>query len=212
MRVPGSPAPPRNSAHRDQPKAARTPTEIRVSMVAARCRALIAAAWWNGQAPQTATGAARVRDSHCQWRNCRAGTMASRTTGTDRTAETSSRCRSSLVSSLGARSPVASSDQALWAGGGGRVGGVAGGLDGRHQCLRVGRLWVVVDCRGLGGEVHGGGHAVQPVELALDPGSAGGAGHPADGEHDVLERSNLLADLLGRLSAHDLLLHPTGLG
>ena len=43
------------------------PTEIRVSIVAAPCRRLVQAALWNGQAPQTTTGAARVSDSHCQY-------------------------------------------------------------------------------------------------------------------------------------------------
>ena len=51
------------------------PTEMRVSMVAARWRRLTQAARWNGKAPHTTTGEARVSDSHCQLSNCRAGTM-----------------------------------------------------------------------------------------------------------------------------------------
>ncbi len=47
--MPGVPALPRNSAHSDQPKAAAVPTEIRVSIVAAPCRALVNAARWKGQ-------------------------------------------------------------------------------------------------------------------------------------------------------------------
>ena len=43
-RIPGVPASPKNSAHRDQPNAARVPTETRVSMVAAPCRAFVRAA------------------------------------------------------------------------------------------------------------------------------------------------------------------------
>ena len=66
IRIPGMPAPPKNRAYRDQPNAASTPRLIRVSIVAAPCRALIAAARWNGHAPHTTTGAARVRVSHCQ--------------------------------------------------------------------------------------------------------------------------------------------------
>ena len=91
MVMPGVPASPKNRAHSDQPKAASTPTEIRVSMVAAPWRRLAHAARWNGQAPQMATGAARVSDSHCQLSNCSAGTMAMATTGTVSAAETISR-------------------------------------------------------------------------------------------------------------------------
>ncbi len=91
--MPGMPASPKNSAHSDQPNAASVPTETSVSMVAAPCRALVQAARWNGHPPQTTTGAARVSESHCQLSNCAAGTMASRTTGTASSAETSRRCR-----------------------------------------------------------------------------------------------------------------------
>ena len=58
------------------------PTEISVSMVAAPCRALVQAALWKGQAAYVTTGAASVSDSHCQYSNCRAGTIAIATTGT----------------------------------------------------------------------------------------------------------------------------------
>ncbi len=92
-RIPGMPASPRNSAHSDQPNAASVPTETRVSMVAAPCRRLVQAARWKGSAPQTTTGAARVSESHCQWSNCRGGTIASSTTGRASTAETVSRSR-----------------------------------------------------------------------------------------------------------------------
>ncbi len=66
MVMPGSPAPPRKSAYNDHRKAASTPTEMRVSIVAAPCRRLVQAARWKGSAPQTTTGAARVREAHCQ--------------------------------------------------------------------------------------------------------------------------------------------------
>ncbi len=49
-RIPGMPASPKNSAHSDQRNAAPVPSETRVSMVAAPCRALVQAALWNGQA------------------------------------------------------------------------------------------------------------------------------------------------------------------
>ena len=48
--IPGVPAVPKNSAHRDHRNAAIVPTEIRVSMVAAPCLAFVQAARWNGQA------------------------------------------------------------------------------------------------------------------------------------------------------------------
>jgi hypothetical protein len=38
-------------------------------MVVAPWRALVNAARWNGSAPQTTTGEAKVRDNHCQLSN-----------------------------------------------------------------------------------------------------------------------------------------------
>jgi hypothetical protein len=64
--MPGVPAVPNSSAHSDQPNAASTPTDTSVSMVDAPCRRFAQAARWNGHAPHTATGAARVREIHCQ--------------------------------------------------------------------------------------------------------------------------------------------------
>ena len=104
IRIPARPASPKNSAYTDQQNAAITPTEMRVSIVAARWRALVSAARWNGQAPHTATGAASASDSHCQLRNCSTGAIASTTTGTASASETSSRCRSAAVSSAAASS------------------------------------------------------------------------------------------------------------
>ena len=92
IRMSGDPASPRNSAYSDHSHADSTPTEISVSIVAAPCRALAQAARWNGSAPHTTTGAARVRESHCQLSNWSHGTMAIATTGTVSTAETTSRC------------------------------------------------------------------------------------------------------------------------
>ena len=69
------------------------PIEISVSIVELPCRRLAHAARWNGSAPHTTTGAARVSDSHCQLVNCHAGTIAIATTGTVSTRETSSRWR-----------------------------------------------------------------------------------------------------------------------
>ena len=97
--IPGSPAVPRNSAYSDQPKAASVPSDTRVSMVAAPCRALVQAARWNGAPPQTTTGAARVSDSHCQYSNCSAGIIAIAITGTVSAVATSSRRRSDVAGS-----------------------------------------------------------------------------------------------------------------
>ena len=67
------------------------PIEIRVSIVELPCRRLAQAARWNGSAPHTTTGAARVSESHCQLVNCHAGTIANATTGTVSTSDTSRR-------------------------------------------------------------------------------------------------------------------------
>ena len=66
MVMPGMPASPTKRAYSDQPKAAVTPTEISVSIVAVACRRLSQAARWNGHAPHVTTGAASVSESHCQ--------------------------------------------------------------------------------------------------------------------------------------------------
>ncbi len=70
----------------------------------------------------------------------------------------------------------------------GFLGGVAGLDDGRDQ---IGDLHVagVGDAGLLGGVVHRGFDAVHPIELLLDAGGAGGAGHPADREFDRRYRS-----------------------
>src|SRR5215216_7953824 len=79
--IPGVPAVPQNRAYSDQPIAANVPRETRVSIVDVPCRRLTHAARWNGQAPHTTTGAAKVSESHCQFVNCQAGTIASAITG-----------------------------------------------------------------------------------------------------------------------------------
>ena len=73
-------------------------------MVAAPWRRLIAAARWNGHAPHTTTGAASVSDSHCQYVNCSAGTMASTIVGIARAALMMRRCRNGASSSASGRS------------------------------------------------------------------------------------------------------------
>ena len=99
MVMPGIPASPRNRAYSDHAKAASTPIEISVSIVAVACLRFAHAARWNGQAPHTTTGAASVSDSHCQLSNCSGGIIAIASTGSISASETSSRCRRSAVSS-----------------------------------------------------------------------------------------------------------------
>ncbi len=90
-RRPGSPASPKNRAYSDHPKAASTPTDTNVSIVAAAWRRFTHAARWNGQAPHVTTGAASVSDNHCQLSNWRIGNIPRTITGSDRTADTKSR-------------------------------------------------------------------------------------------------------------------------
>ena len=121
--MPGIPASPKNSAYSDQPNAASTPTLIRVSMVAAPCRRFVQAARWNGHAPHTTTGAARVRLSHCQLSNCSGATIASTSTGTVSAVEMISRRRSDATSgsSTGSVDPGAPARARAGRGGSGRV-------------------------------------------------------------------------------------------
>ena len=87
-------------------------------MVAARWRALVQAARWNGNAPQTTTGEARVSASHCQFLNCSAGIIDIATTGRVRIAQISSRLRSESASPA---SGAGSSGWSTFSGGGGAV-------------------------------------------------------------------------------------------
>ena len=84
-----------------------------MSIVEVPCLRLTQAARWNGQAPHTTTGAARVRDSHCQYVNCQAGTIARAMTGTVRTVEMTNRWRSARVGSSTVPSPPSG---AAWSG------------------------------------------------------------------------------------------------
>ncbi len=92
-------------------------------MVAAPCRAPVYAARWNGSPPQTTTGAASVSESHCQLSNCRAGTMASSTTGTASSTEVRSRCRRAASSVSGPADPGPSAPPGSVAGADGSGGG-----------------------------------------------------------------------------------------
>src|SRR5699024_9504128 len=95
--IPGSPALPRNRAYRDQRKAALTPRETSVSMVAVPSLRFFHAATWKGSAPQTTTGAASAKEAHCQWVNCSAGIIAIAMTGTDSNREISARFHSAVL-------------------------------------------------------------------------------------------------------------------
>src|SRR6266568_3641247 len=120
--MPGCPAVPKNSAHTLHPYATATPIEISVSMVAAQWRRFTHAALWNGQAPHTATGEARVSASHCQLRTCSGGTIAIANTGTVNAVQTSSRVRSDASAAAEASTPGAAMPGAGAAvGGGGSV-------------------------------------------------------------------------------------------
>ena len=80
-------------------------------MVVLPCRRFTRAARWNGQAPQTTTGAASVRDSHCQPSTWSAGIIAINTTGRLSSAEASSRWR--RASSSRSRSSASSAAGAV---------------------------------------------------------------------------------------------------
>ncbi|GDY79735.1 hypothetical protein SAV31267_092200 [Streptomyces avermitilis] len=97
---PGITGTPRKSAYADHAKDATTPSDTSVSMVAAECRSPRTARAWKGQAPHTATGAASMKHSHCQLRNCSTGTIDSTSTGTASNAVPSSRSRSCRASSV----------------------------------------------------------------------------------------------------------------
>src|SRR3569833_983649 len=65
-----------------------------VSIVAIPRRRFFSAERWNGHAAQVATGAASVRQNHCQYRNCQALAIDSTTTGAASSAPPISRSRS----------------------------------------------------------------------------------------------------------------------
>ncbi len=102
------PASPMNSAYSDHPKAASTPIEMSVSIVAVAWRRFAHAARWNGHAPHVTTGAASVSDSHCQLSNWSREIIAISTTGSESSAEMTTLCLSPLDSSNAACSPESS--------------------------------------------------------------------------------------------------------
>jgi hypothetical protein len=75
---------------------------------------LIAAARWKGYAPHTATGAASVRASHCQFVNCSAGIIDIRNTGTVSAVLMRRRRPSSRVSRRTGEPESAASGLPLW--------------------------------------------------------------------------------------------------
>ena len=167
-------------------------------MVDPPCRSAVRAARWNGQAPQVTTGAARVSASHCQPSNCRAGTIDS---GQHRDGESGGdehplAQRGDVgVGLLGGRRVVGRRRLLP-----GQLGGVAGARDGGHQVVR-GDAVGEGDPRLLGGVVDGRDDAGHPVELLLDPGGAGRAGHPADRELDTATSAAGVTSSRGQLVA-----------
>ena len=92
--IPGSPASPKNSAHsRPAERGQHAERDERVHRRGAVAQ-VEPAARWKGQAPHVATGAARVKASHCQFSNWRAGIIDSRSTGRASTAAPTRRWRS----------------------------------------------------------------------------------------------------------------------
>ena len=67
-------------------------------MVVAPCRALTAAARWNGQPAHSTTGVDRASETHSHDSNRRGGNIPSSTTGSVRAAATSRRTRRASVS------------------------------------------------------------------------------------------------------------------
>ncbi len=67
------------------------PSEISVSMLAARWRRPAHAARWKGQPPHSTTGAASASAAHSQPPNRRAGIIDTSSTGSERAAETARR-------------------------------------------------------------------------------------------------------------------------
>ena len=89
--APLSPALVKNNAYVLHPNAANTPTDTNVSIDASAWRRFLAAARWNGQAAQVATGALIAKASHCQLRNWSADTIDSNSTGAPSTPATTRR-------------------------------------------------------------------------------------------------------------------------
>ena len=81
MRMPAIPASPKISAYSDHSQAESVPRLISVSIVAVPWRRFAQAARWNGQAPQSTTGVAKLSASHCQLSNCSAGIIETSSTG-----------------------------------------------------------------------------------------------------------------------------------
>ncbi len=92
-RIPGSPAPRKNSETTDHVHAAIVPIEMSVSIVAVPWRRFVQAARWKGYPHHSSTGVASCSDSHCQLSNCSAGIIPSTSSGSDSAAETIRRTR-----------------------------------------------------------------------------------------------------------------------
>ena len=98
---------PRKSTAADQPSAASVPIEMRVSIVAAPCRAFSAAARWNGQPAQSTTGAASASATHSHPSNMSGGTIETRASGTLSVTASNRRRRSARSADAASPRPAA---------------------------------------------------------------------------------------------------------
>ena len=111
-----------------------------MSIVAVPCLRFAQAARWNGQAPQSTTGVARLSASHCQLSNCSAGIIdieqhRQRQDAPTRMSRRAQRRGSSVAPSAAlAGLPAEGSD-----------GLVAGGLDRLDELVRRDRAGVELD-------------------------------------------------------------------
>ena len=174
MRMSGAPAPRKQSAATDQPQAASVPTETSVSIVAVPClRASPGTAVERQTGPQHHRRGEREREP-LPVVELQRGDHGHRQHGDGR--------------QRGEHEPPAERTRVV---GRRRVlarepGPVAGGLDRGHELARVDARGVEVHARALGRVVDGRLDAVEPVQAALDPARAGGAGHALDGEVETV--------------------------
>ena len=155
-------------------------------MVEARCRALMAAARWNGHAAQATTGRARTAATQPQFGNWKAGIIeiAKHRDGEhgrhdEPRAERGCGCGRHRCWPATVPAGVCGLHRRARVPGGPDRGLVARGRD-RGGDLVVGDVRRDGDAGGLKGQVDGGLDAVELSELAFDPVDAGGAGHALD--------------------------------
>ena len=160
------------------------PSDTRVSIDDEKCLACFSAAWWNGHAAQIATGAASATRNHCQPGNLVHGRI-DRTQGQVGQRDEEHQRQDQPAAQPPYRGLVGRGPGiGLGLGRGSQLGGIAGRLDHADQVPR-GRPGRAGDVRPSGRKIDRGGDTVDLVQLGLDPGRAGGAGHPADDQLDL---------------------------